>query len=461
MAMNLNESARVDAETWYLLGNQRMAAGDAAGAEACFREALHLDPAQAESHGNLGFLLESSNAEEAEACYRQALALNPALAEIHLNLGALLLRQKHLVEAEAACQRALALAPKSSAAWTNLGAVYACMKREQQAEQCHRHALGLDPAYNSARFNLAYLLLRQGRFEEGWHCLEARQWYAALAKRLECPRWQGESLVGKSVLIGYEAGHGDMIQFCRYAAVLKAQGAARVDILCHPALVTLFATLNGADAIYPFDQPLPLSSWDCWTPPLSLPYYCGTRIDSIPAAIPYLRAAPERVAKWEALLPQAGIRVGLAWKGNPKYENDADRSLSGLSLLAPLQAVGGIALVSLQKGAGEDDLARVAATWPLLDLGSRARDFADMAAIIANLDLVICVDTAVAHLAGALGKHCWVMLPDYKTDWRWLTDRIDSPWYPHHMRLFRQTASGGWCDVVNMIEIALKKFVAK
>jgi hypothetical protein len=307
-----------------------------------------------------------------------------------------------------------------------------------------------------ARYNLSYLLLRQGRFEEGWYCLEARNWYTAWAAKLQCPRWQGESLVGKSVLIGYEPGHGDLIQYCRYAAVLKAQGATEITLICHPALKELFASVEGVDAFFSFDDQMPLSGRDFWTPPLSIPYYCKTRLDSIPAKIPYLHAPENRIKHWAALLPEDGLRVGLVWRGNPLFENDADRSLPSLEVLAPLGAVNGVSFISLQKGAGEDEAMHPPAGLQLIHIGSQLKDFADTAAVIVNLDLVICVDTAVAHLTGALGKPCWVLLPEYKTDWRWLTERTDSPWYPGTMRLFRQTTAGDWSTVVDEVTAALK-----
>jgi hypothetical protein len=371
----------------------------------------------------------------------------------------LLTGQKRLEEAEAAFTQAILLEPASPAAWSNLGGLYAGMKRDAEAEVCCRQAMALDESYAKARFNLAYVLLRQGRFEEGWRCLESRDWYHALQSLLDCPRWHGESLEGRRLLIGFEAGHGDVIQFCRYAAVLKAQGAARISLLCHPALKTLFATLDGVDEVIALDEDLPVGAWDCWTPLLSIPYYCQTRLDSIPADIPYLRASPERIQKWQALLPSGGVRVGLVWRGSPAFENDADRSLPGLEVLLPLGGVKGVQFISLQKGAGEDQALHPPAGLPLLHLGSRIEDFADTAAIVAGLDLVICVDTAVAHLAGALGKPCWVLLPAYKTDWRWLNDRTDSPWYPGRMRLFRQTTAGNWTDVVAELKTALAQFV--
>jgi Tfp pilus assembly protein PilF len=449
-----------DFQALFFEGNRRMAAGDAAGAEICFRETLRIAPECAEAHANLGLVLEHSGAEEgSEACYRRSIALNWRHAETQLNLGAFLAKRKRFDEAEGAYLRASLLAPRSPVPWSNLGVLYACMKREAEAEHCYRTALRLDPTYATARFNQSYVQLRQGRFAEGWRSLEARNWYSALAARIACPRWRGESLSGKSLLIGFEAGHGDMIQFSRYASVLKGQGASRIGIICHPALKTLFATLEAVDTVIAFDEPLADSGWDLWIPPLSIPNYCNTRADSIPAPIPYLRAVPERVAKWSASLPQHGLRVGLVWKGSPQFENDADRSISSLDLLAPLGTVAGVQFVSLQKGAGEGEAAHPPAGLPITRLGSAITDFADSAAIVASLDLVIAVDTAIAHLAGALGKPCWVMLPYYKTDWRWLTGRTDSPWYPQTMRLFRQSELGGWPEVIGTVRSALEQFV--
>jgi Flp pilus assembly protein TadD len=443
------DAARLDAEALYYEGNRRMRAGDAGGAEACLREALRRVPDFAEAFGNLGLLLEARGAfDEAENCYRRSLALKPQYVQMHLNLGALLLDRKRFDDAEAAFLEALRRDPEAAEVWSGIGVFLACVKREEEAERCYRKALELDAGYATARFNLAYVLLRQGRFEEGWRCLVARDWYAALEAKLACPRWQGEALAGKSILIGHEAGHGDVIQFCRYAPLLKARGASRVGLICHPALKTLLATLAGVDAVYAFDEDYPTAGWDCWAPPLSLPCWCETRMVSIPAVIPYLHAAPALVEHWRAQLPADGLRVGLVWKGNPRFENDAERSLPGLATLAPLGAVTGVHFIGLQKGAGEDEAAHPPPGLALLDLGSCMENFADTAAIMANLDLVICVDTAAAHLAGALGKRCWVMLPDYMTDWRWLTERSDSPWYPNVMHLFRQPATRDWAPVV-------------
>ena len=448
------------AEALFFQGTRCMEIGDVTGAEASFRKSIQLAPNFAEAHANLGLLLDRQGVTDAaEVYYRRSIELNPAIPETHLNLGAFLANKKRFNEAEVAYRQAIALSPDSPAGWSNLGVLYACMKREEEAEQCYRTAMSLDDSYATARFNLSYLLLRQGRLEEGWFCLEARNSYAAPATHLSCPRWRGEALVGKSILISYEAGHGDMIHFCRYATVLKVQGAASITMICHPALKTLFATLDGVDAIISFDEQIPAAGWDFWIPLLSIPHCCKTGIDSIPAMIPYLQVATSRVEKWAPRLPKGGFRVGLVWKGNPLFESDADRSLPSLGMLTPLGAVAGVHFISLQKGAGEDEAAHPPIGLPLINLGYELDDFADTAAVVMGLDLVICTDTAIAHLTGALGKPCWVLLSEYKTDWRWLTERTDSPWYPGIMRLFRQPVMGDWDAVIAEVVAALEQLV--
>lgn len=461
-------STLVTAEALFFAANAQWAAREMVQAEASFREAIGLIPTFAEAHANLALLLDQSGRKaEAENHYRQALDGNPECVQTLLNFGAMLAQQKRFAEAEQAYRGALALRPDSAVAWSNLGVLQACCKNEAAAESSYRRAIALDADYALARFNFSYLLLRQGRFDEGWACLEARNWYAPLERHLACPRWQGEELDGKSILIGFEAGHGDMIQLVRYAAELKGRGAARVDLLCHPGLTRLFATLSDADTVFGVDRPVPATGWDFWSPPLSLPFHCATRLDTIPAKLPYLYADPSAAAEWSTRLHNSSaggeLRVGLVWKGCAAFENDADRSLPSLATLSGLGAVPGVRFYSLQKGAGEDEVTQPPAgiSFPLLNLGPQLDDFADTAAVIANLDLIISVDTAVAHLAGAMGKPCWLLLPDYKTDWRWLTGRDDSPWYPDVMRLFRQPAGGGWAPVIEEVCHALAALVAR
>jgi Tfp pilus assembly protein PilF len=452
-------SLRSEAEFLFFEGTQALGSGDPMAAESALRRAIDLVPDFAEAHANLALALErQQDLATAEACYRKSIGLNPGIARTHLNLGVLLAAQKRFEDAEAAYSQAIELDANLAAAWSNLGVLHACVKREADAERCYRTAMAIDPEYKLAAFNLSYVLLRQARFEEGWERFEARDWYAAFAQRASCPRWQGERLAGKSLLIGYEAGHGDMIHFGRYAAELKERGARHITMVCHPALTRLFSSLRGVDRVSPFDEAIPATEFDYWTPLLSLPYRCATRLDSIPAQLPYLSASLVDIEKWKARLPADGLRVGLAWQGNPKFENDADRSLPSLDALAPLGAVSGVRFISLQKGVGEDEAARPPNGLPLVPVGAQADDFADTAAIIANLDLVISVDTATAHLAGAMGKPCWVLLPHYKTDWRWLVARKDSPWYPQVMRLFRQPVAGQWRATVEEVAAALALF---
>jgi hypothetical protein len=444
-------------------GVHLMNSGDAEGAEAAFRQALELAPDLVEARINLGLLLTgSARWPEAEVHYRIALALDPGQMQAYLHLGAMLADQRRFAEAQATYRQALELDPKSPAALSNMGVLLACMKREAEAEQCYRTAMAIAPDYAKATFNLAYLLLRQGRFDEGWAALEARDWYARLTDYFQFPRWQGEQLAGKSLLIGFEAGHGDMIQFCRYAALAKDSGAARIAIVCHPGLKALFTRLRGVDEVFAFDEPVPAVGWDFWTPPLSFPFLFRSRLDTIPADLPYLHADAERLDRFAPITAPAGrqVRIGLAWKGNPRFENDAERSLPSLDVLAPLGELAGACFFSLQKGAGEDEARRPGRLPALIDLSSRIDDFADTAAIVMHLDLVIAVDTAVAHLAGALGKPCWVLLPDYKTDWRWLKERDDSPWYPGTMRLFRQKEAGNWTTVIEDVKSALRDWIA-
>jgi Flp pilus assembly protein TadD len=473
-----------DPQQAYLDANHLLAAGDFAGAEDCYLQALTLQPWHVAARANLGYLKEQQGAAaEAEFHYRQAIALVPDHAQLHQNLGALLFKEKRLAESEASLRTAVELAPDAPMAWSQLGAVLVCVHREAEGEACYRQALALDPEHARAQFNLSYLLLRQARFEEGWRMLEARWQFDHFPLSFDCPFWNGEPLAGKSIVIGLEAGHGDMIHFCRYAPMLKQRGAVRVDVVCHPGLQRLFATLAGVDRVHALGEALP-GGWDFWTRPMRLPGLFGTEMATIPADVPYLRAAPELVAQWRDVVPQDGLRVGLAWRGNANFENDADRSLPSLMALAPLRAAAPAAdapavdvpatataapaatrgravhFVSLQKGAGEAEALAPPVGMHVHPLAAQLGDFADTAALIANLDLVISVDTAVAHLAGALGKPCWLLLPDYRCDWRWMAEREDTPWYPS-MRLFRQPRGGGWAPVIEQVAAALRELAAQ
>lgn len=443
--------------TLYRTGEQHMQAGELALAATAFRQALELAPEFAEAHANLGYVLDQSgDLAEAEACYLRALALAPDNATVSLNLGALLALQKRHAEAEARYAAALAIEPQSSAVWSNLGVLNLNIKREDTAEACLRQALALDPHNKRAHFNLAYLQLRRGNFEDGWASFEARDWYGAMERHFAFPRWQGEALNGRSLLVTFEAGHGDVIQFCRYIPLLKAAGAGPITLLCHPALTRLMQGLDGLDTVCGFDTALPHENFDFWMPLMSAPFHLGTRVHNVPANLPYLAAEPELMSQWSKHMGSGeALRVGVVWKGNPKFENDGDRSLPHLRSLEPLWQVPGVQWISLQKGQGEDQISVCADQQALIPLGGSMQNFADAAAIIAGLDLVISVDTAVAHLAGALGKPCWLLLPWYMTDWRWGAEGETSLWYPEVMRLFRQGSDCDWAPVIETVRMAL------
>ncbi len=451
--------SREQAEALYFEGNNFLEAGDLLAAENCWREAIVLSPDFAEAYCNLGFVTEKKGAAtDAECYYRKSLSLDFNCTRTLLNLGALLAAKKRFDEAAKLYDRAILIEPSSPKAWTNLGILHTYQGREYEAERCYRRAMQLNPSYKNAQFNLSYLLLRQGRFEEGWQCFESRDWYASLASHFKCPRWQGESLSGKSLVIGYEAGHGDMIQFYRYAIFLKQQWSVYITLICHPALKRLFELQGILDEVLSFEDEIPQVGWDFWTPLMSLPYHCKTRIETIPQDIPYLKVPPELIGDWRKKMPENALLVGLVWKGNPKFENDEDRSIPSLHLLTPLGNNSNIQWVSLQKGAGEDEAQNPPEGLCITHLGSQIEDFADTAAIVASLDLVICVDTAIAHLAGAMGKSCWVLLPEYMTDWRWMKGRLDSPWYPNKTTLFRQSVIGDWQSVIKNLAQLLADF---
>jgi len=431
-------------------------------AQDLFARAVDLHHGLGEAHGNLGYVLDrKGDSAQAEPHYWAALRCNPTLTQVYLNLGGLLTTQKRFTQAEACYAQALARTPPSAAVWSNLGVLYLAMQNEADAQTCLRQAMQLDPGYAKARFNLAYLELRHGRFAEGWELFEARDWYADLEKHFHFPRWQGEALRGRSILLCFEAGHGDVLQFCRYAALLRAMGCGRIGLVCHPALVALLQSMPALDSVQGFDNAIAADGYDYWTPLLSLPLRLGTRLETIPAELPYLHADPVRRARWAAPTDLPGLKVGLVWKGNPRFANDADRSLPHVRVLQRLWQVPGVRFFSLQKGAGESDVRELPADLPLVDLGSQLQDFADAAAVVAHMDLIISVDTAMAHLSGALGKACWVLLPRFMTDWRWGAEGSVAPWYPGCLRLFRQSTPGDWEPVLDALLGALQAWAQR
>jgi tetratricopeptide (TPR) repeat protein len=439
-------------------------------AEATLRTAIAKRADYADAHFNLGVVLEqSARFIEAEAAYREVVKLRPDAGPAYNNLGNVLQQSGRAQEAADIYRQALALDPNAAPSHYNLATVLRALDRPREAEPHYRRALELEPDYFDAQFGLGTLLLSLGQFEEGWRLFESRY---VLPRFLHCktkatiplPQWQGESLEGRSLLVWQEDGLGDVIQFGRYLPLLKAAGAKRIDMVCAASLHRLFDNVDGLDALLTHDAATAkYGDYDCWTSLLSAPAHLGTKLETIPPANDF-RVDSARAAYWRARLSSLppGPRIGLVWKGNPRHHNDAHRSLNSLSLLLPLWSIPGASFISMQKGQDEDEARQPHAFQPLLALGHELTDFADTAALIAQLDLVVSVDTSTAHLAASLGTPCWVLLPYHDPDWRWLHERSDSPWYPGTMRVFRQPRAGNWSAPVEaVLQGCLERFSGK
>jgi tetratricopeptide (TPR) repeat protein len=428
-------------------------------AQESAQRALALDPGNAEAHNVLGnALLRLAECSAAIASYREAIALRPEYAEAWNNLGSALREAERSVEAERALREAVRLRPGYASALANLGLVLQDQARWPEALDCFDAALVAAPAHAVARGNRAMLLLLLGRLEEGFREYEWR-WrmpdFATPSRPFAQPAWDGADLKGATLLVHAEQGLGSAIQFARFLSPASRRGGP-VILECQRPLLRLFRESLAAP-----DGPLidvvvkgePLPAFDRQLPLMSLPTVLGTGLATIPAAIPYLRADPEEAQLWRDRL--SGVprpRVGLVWAGNPEHANDRNRSLPA-KMMARLAMTGNASLFSLQVPARPQDLA-VFPAGSLTDLAPDLPDFAATAAALTALDLVISVDTAVAHLAGALGRPTWLLLP-HVPDWRWLLGRDDSPWYPG-MRLFRQPAPGDWEEPVRRITPALR-----
>lgn len=422
-------------------------------AVAAYRQAVAADGTYAETHGNLGHaLLALGTLDEAAECYRRAIALRPGNAGAHVDLGGTLLDLGHPDEAIAEFRQAIALRPTHAVAHCNLGSALMAKGLVDEGARSFRHAIDLDPDNADAHWNSALVLLLQGDFARGWDEYEWRwRTTAGGPKRRDFPQplWTGERLDGRTILLHAEQGLGDTIQFVRYCPAVVGRGGT-VVLEVPSSLRRLLGHIPGVTVIGDGD---PLPRFDVHCPLLGLPRAFGTGLDTIPAEIPYLAAEPERVAPWRERLPRDGFRVGIAWQGNPSAKADRGRS-PPLAAFAPLAAIPGVRLVSLQKNDGLDQLAAVPtvmALGPGFDAGPDA--FIDTAAVMTGLDLIITPDTSIAHLAGALGRPTWVVLKAVP-DWRWLMGREDSPWYPT-TRLFRQTAPGDWGGVFERVAEAL------
>ncbi|MGD9538129.1 MAG: tetratricopeptide repeat protein [Alphaproteobacteria bacterium] len=475
-------------------GLSLQALGRHEAALADYDRAIALAPANPQPYLNRGNLLQTlERHEQAIENYDRALAITPGHAELHVNRGAALYALKRYEAAIESYDRAIALKPGYAEALNNRGNAFLAMDRQEEALACYLAALALAPGHSRAIYNRGKVLQNLGRHDEALASYDeaialdpdyaAAYWSKSLLTLLRGdltlgfalyewrwrydkfpspkrdfaePLWLGdEPLSGKTILLHAEQGYGDTVQFCRYARQVAALGATVILEVPKP-LEPLMASLAGVDRIVVKGDALP--HFDVQTPLASLPLAFRTRLDSVPADVPYLGAPAGTIAPWaERLGERQGLRVGLAWSGNPNHSNDWNRSIP-LADLLPLAGCGAT-LIGLQKEPRPDDEATLKANPAIRNIGPAFQDFADTAAVIAQLDLVISADTSVAHVAGALGKPVWILLPRH-TDWRWLLDREDSPWYPT-ARLFRQSPAGGWAAVVARVAAELRALTAR
>jgi FkbM family methyltransferase len=417
-----------------------------------YARAAALDPGHAMAWNNMGVVLRRQGKRKAAvACYRRAVALKGEDATHHSNLGNVLRDLGLLEEAERHGAKAVALASQNAGARHNYGLILQDLGRHAEALAEIDEAIRLEPGNVGFRWDRALNLLMLGDLQRGFAEYEVR-WKLPHnpPPRIATPEWKGEALEGKTILLWSEQGFGDTLQFIRYAPMVKARGAAKVILLAQPALARLLKSAKGVDAVVTEGMPHP--AYDCHAPLLSLPPLFGTTLDTIPADCPYLKA-PAGSGPTLRRPDRVKLQVGICWAGKPTHKNDHNRS-AGIEPFLTLLEDPEIAFYSLQKGPRAADLLTSGAAALIEDLSAKLDDFADTARLMKQLDLVITVDTAVAHLAGALGVPVWVALP-VTIDWRWMRGRADSPWYPS-MRLFRQPRAGDWSSVFAEMKAALE-----
>ena len=433
-------------------------------AESCLRAALENGDSTAEVMSNLGFaLLQLGRFNEAEAACREALALQSEYPDALVNLASVLQALGDLEAAEELCRSALASDAVHVAALVNLGTIRKEQDDASAAEACYRRATALDAQSAAAKYNLGMMLLLRGDYGEGFDLFEARfEMFQGHFKREPAnpfvknvaKLWRGDSMSGRRAVIWTEQGHGDSLMMLRYLPLLKARGAARVIFVCEPELARIAAGVAAVDQVITWDAVEAIGEYDLHCPTMSLPHCFRTTLATIPAGEPHVAISRTLLDEWkERLANIAGPRVGLTWAGNETLRDDAKRSIS-LGTFEPILNVPGVQFLSLQKG----DRARQAHEWrhAIIDHMEACRDFMDTAALIGNLDLVITVDTAVAHLAGAMGKPVW-LLNRAGSEWRWGLVGERTAWYPT-MRIFRQQHPLDWAPVMKLVASELKAF---
>jgi Tfp pilus assembly protein PilF len=456
----LRKAVKIDARSGrahFNLGVAQQQLGRLQEALASFTRSVALQPDLAEAHCGRGTVLgKLGRFDQALASYEQALALRPDYPEALDGRGNALTDLGRIDEALAAYDCALALRPDYVEALENRAYALTDLNRHDEALADHDRALALRPDFGRAHFDASMALLAIGQFARGWREFEWRFRVEGAEQDIRGfrqPQWRGEEPVsGETILLYAEQGIGDTIQFCRYAPMVAARGA-RVLLEVQKPITALLAQLPGVSQVIARGEEIPAFDRHC--PLLSLPLAFGTELATIPAPPSYLCADADRRDRWrERLGAKSAPRIGLVWSGNPLHRNDRARSI-------PLETMSrlcrpGIDFVSLQKDVRTDDAAVLRTHPAIRNCGESLEDFSDTAGLIACLDLVVSVDTSVVHLAGALGKPVWVLLP-FAPDWRWLLDREDSPWYPS-ARLFRQPRIGDWDTVLGRVAAELEQF---
>jgi Flp pilus assembly protein TadD len=451
--------------------------GKSVEAEVIYLRASQIEPNDFRVLTNLGLALYSlGRLEEAGAVFRKALTIRPDTFDAAMNLGIVLSDQGNFDEASVWLDRALELRPDSADALQNIGMNLGCQGKWHEAITFYDAALRLKPEFPEVHRNLAYALLCCGDYERAWPEHEWRlKCKPSEGHRINRTFWNGDDFRGQSLLVHAEQGFGDTLQFIRYASMVKRRGG-QVMLLCHARLLRLLARCEGVDLAFDATSYVP----DCHlhVPMLSLPAIFHTTLETVPAPVPYLRTDSVLVEHWRSVFaaaidaeaartisdsssggPAKPFVIGVAWQGNPARRMDNWRSFP-LAQLAPLAAIPGVRLVSLQVEHGLDQLDESDRGFPVLDvLGKRNRDFVETAALMTHLDLVITPDTAVAHLAGGLGLRTWVALCSVG-DWRYPHGRNETPWYPT-MRLFRQSKLGEWDGVFGRMKSALEELLER
>lgn len=432
--------------------------GDLKAAITGYNKTLALAPGYVSALNNLGVALRKERKLDAAiACYRRALERDPKNTQTLSNFGNALKDAGQHKESIEMFRRAMELNPTDAGMVYNFGITLKDAGLIDEALDVLDQARKLNPDLPDIRWDIALGHLVKGDLEKGWPAYESR-WELAYTPNLRFPdkQWNGKKVKG-TIVIATEQGYGDAIQFARYAPLVRKK-CSRLVLECREGIEELLGTVDGIDEVVTRGKKLP--EFDAYIPLLSLPHVLKTKITTIPKTFPYLHVDPAKKARCHELLRPLGNRfkVGIVWAGSPSHKNDHNRSVSFNNFLELLR-VSGIALLSLQKGERVVDLTESGCGALVSNLDPAIKDFTDTAAFVSELDLVIMCDSSVAHLAGALGKPVWTLIP-YAPDWRWLTSREDTPWYPS-MRLFRQSEPGRWDDVFENLIAALKKTVAE